>query len=482
MPTNTDPVPIRELLQQLIAPLRELAPPGPEWPPDPESMPLDTGTIADGPFGFTITYRTGAIDGRPMIEWLEQGRMATTCIRRRILGQDIEEVGYEQTAYSVDGSPEDIEARRIALHEHNKRFWAMVEERGLDTDITMATAINRLLLTEDVPLEGDEYGERQPPDLPVRTPHMSTSYMVRLGTQGMHLPMCLEEGVIGVDFDIHEDLTGRFPDEWREFNAAFIPKWLEASPGKTKIAAGLSCGQLWTLGRGISDGDIIITPDGAGHYRAARVTGPYQYCEGGPLPHRRPVEWLTTGFDRGQMSESLRASTGAPLTIVQLDSADTEVRELAGLGGGTAAVAAEDPAVENATVFAMEKYLEEFLVDNWAHTALGAGYDIYGSEQPGKPAGRQFPTDTGPMDILAVKKDGSELLVVELKRGRASDAVVGQVQRYMGFAASELAEPHQHVRGVIIALEDDLRIRRALAVASSIDFYRYEVTFTLHKA
>jgi restriction system protein len=45
----------------------------------------------------------------------------------------------------------------------------------------------------------------------------------------------------------------------------------------------------------------------------------------------------------------------------------------------------------------------------------------------------------------------------------------------------ELAEENQSVRGVIIALEDDLRIRRALRVARGIDFYRYEVSFKLHK-
>ena len=35
------------------------------------------------------------------------------------------------------------------------------------------------------------------------------------------------------------------------------------------------------------------------------------------------------------------------------------------------------------------------------------------------------------------------------------------------------------VRGVIIALDDDKRIRRALQVAQGIDFYRYEVKFNL---
>ena len=42
-----------------------------------------------------------------------------------------------------------------------------------------------------------------------------------------------------------------------------------------------------------------------------------------------------------------------------------------------------------------------------------------------------------------------------------------------------IAEDHQRVRGVIIALDDDKRIRRALQIAQGIDFYRYEVKFNL---
>jgi RecB family endonuclease NucS len=45
--------------------------------------------------------------------------------------------------------------------------------------------------------------------------------------------------------------------------------------------------------------------------------------------------------------------------------------------------------------------------------------------------------------------------VVELKRGRASDVVVGQALRYMGFVKEQLAEDDQTVEGAIIALDDD---------------------------
>jgi len=63
------------------------------------------------------------------------------------------------------------------------------------------------------------------------------------------------------------------------------------------------------------------------------------------------------------------------------------------------------------------------------------------------------------MDILAIRKDGKELLVVELKRGRVSDVVVGQVQRYMGYVTEVLSDKHQSVGRAIIGLEDDLNLR-----------------------
>lgn len=37
-------------------------------------------------------------------------------------------------------------------------------------------------------------------------------------------------------------------------------------------------------------------------------------------------------------------------------------------------------------------------------------------------------------------------------------------------------------KGAIIALEDDLRIRRALSVAQNIEFYRYQLSFKLNKS
>ena len=167
--------------------------------------------------------------------------------------------------------------------------------------------------------------------------------------------------------------------------------------------------------------------------------------------------------------------------MLMVSNISKHAEEIEGFLAGNAPpkLIATDKLVEDPSVFALESHLEEFLVQNWSSTELGKSYDIF--EEEGEAAGQQYPTDTGPIDILAVSKDGKELLVVELKKGRASDAVVGQIQRYMGYVLDELAEPDQTVRGCIVALEDDLRLRRALRATTNIDFYRYQVSFKLFK-
>jgi restriction system protein len=309
---------------------------------------------------------------------------------------------------------------------------------------------------------------------------MKSYYRVMLGKKSAHAPECFAGGFIGTDFGITEDLTGKLPESWREFNQRYIPIYLQTHPDKSKIAAGLACGFLWTVSKGIQIGDLVLSPDGSGRYRVGEVTGGYSYAPGQILFHRRAVRWTDAYVDRADMSEGLRNSVGSIGTVSNLSRAGHH-EELEKLIGQTAAptIVSTDATVEDATVFALEKHLEDFLVQNWKHTELGKRYDLFEDENG---TSQQYPTDTGPIDILAISKDKKELLVVELKKGRASDSVVGQIQRYMGYVVEELAEDHQTVRGVIIALEDDQRIRRALRVAPSVEFYRYAVSFRLFKA
>ncbi|MEA5097906.1 MAG: endonuclease NucS [Burkholderiaceae bacterium] len=269
------------------------------------------------------------------------------------------------------------------------------------------------------------------------------------------------------------------PEDWRAFNKKFIPVYLSGHPGKSKISAGLSCGALWTVSKGIQKGDIVLCPDGSNMYRVGEVNGDYYYAPGEILPHRRPVSWRETSIPRPSMSDPLKNSTGSIGAVADISGYAQEIETLMG-PDAKPKIIATDETIEDPTTFALETHLEDFLVKNWAQTELGKDYDIF--EEDGEKVGQQYLTDTGPLDILAIKKDKSELLVVELKKGRASDVVVGQTLRYMGYVMDELAESGQKVRGVIIALEDDQKLRRALVPVPAIDFYRYQINFKLLKA
>ena len=93
---------------------------------------------------------------------------------------------------------------------------------------------------------------------------MKNYYRVMLGRKSVFSADCFARGFVGVDFGMPLDLTNKLPDEWRAFNKEYIPVYLAAHPGKSKIAAGLACGVTWTVCKGIAKGDIVICPDGSG--------------------------------------------------------------------------------------------------------------------------------------------------------------------------------------------------------------------------
>lgn len=294
----------------------------------------------------------------------------------------------------------------------------------------------------------------------------------------MYAKEAFEGNFIGIDFGIKRDFTGLFPDNWHDFNKKYIPEFLEVNPNHTKIGAGLACGMFWTVGKGLQSGHIVLCPNGQGEYYIGEVIGSYEYKEGAILPHRRAVKWFPKILSKEVFSERLRNSMGSVGTVSNVTQYATEIEKLL-LGDDPVIITTTDERVEDPSEFALEKHLEDFLVQNWRQTHLGKDYDIY--EENGEVIGQQYGSDTGPIDILAISKDKKELLVVELKKGRVSDVVVGQIQRYMGYVKDELATNGQRVKGVIIGFDDDVRIQRALSVTKDIEFYTYKVHFKLEK-
>ena len=299
-----------------------------------------------------------------------------------------------------------------------------------------------------------------------------------LGRKSKFAKECREGGFIFASFGIEQDLSNSLPENWRDFNKEFIPIYLSKNPEKSKVAAGLSCGFLWTVCKKIKKGDVVLSPDGEGSYFVGEITDDYQYLEGSDKPHRRKINWESEKIDRSDMSEALRNSTGSIGTVCQISKYREELERLIKGQIIHPVITTTDETIEDPTVFALEKHLEDFLVANWSQTPLGKKYDIYKDEDN---FGQQFPTDTGPIDILAISKDNKEVLVVELKKGRASDKVVGQIQRYMGYIKSEIANDNQEVKGLIIGLRDDLGLKHAISINPDIEFRKYQIRFDLIK-
>ncbi len=299
-----------------------------------------------------------------------------------------------------------------------------------------------------------------------------------LGKKSLYADEGYKGGFVGIGFFEDTDLSNKLPENWRDFNKEYIPHFLKDNPDKTKVSAGLACGMLWTVTKGILKGDIVLCPVGNGSYYVCEVIGSYEYKKGENLPHRRAVSWYPNTITRESFSEQLRNSSGSIGTVSNVTKYADEIEKLIS-GNIPAVISTNDESIEDPSEFALEKHLEDFLVQNWKSIELSKTYDIY--EEDGELIGKQYPSDTGPIDILAISKDKKVLLVVELKKGRVSDVVVGQIQRYMGYVKEELATKDQSVKGVIIGFGEDVRVKRALAVTQNISFYTYKIHFKLEK-
>jgi RecB family endonuclease NucS len=76
--------------------------------------------------------------------------------------------------------------------------------------------------------------------------------------------------------------------------------------------------------------------------------------------------------------------------------------------------------------------------------------------------GRQFPTDVSNINLLMQDKN-KHYVVVELKKSKTEDGVVGQTLRYMGWVRENLSKA-KVVRGIIIVAKGEITNKLKMAI------------------
>ena len=88
---------------------------------------------------------------------------------------------------------------------------------------------------------------------------------------------------------------------------------------------------------------------------------------------------------------------------------------------------------------------------------------------------RGYETDVGVIDALYEAQDGT-LVVVETRKGRRQDELIGQLLRYIGWLQMELEKP---ARGIIVLSDSDEPPEYAVAAADNIKVLHYRLSFEL---
>lgn len=83
----------------------------------------------------------------------------------------------------------------------------------------------------------------------------------------------------------------------------------------------------------------------------------------------------------------------------------------------------------------------------------------------------------GRIDLLAKESDEDNLIIIELKKGKSDDAVVGQISRYISWVKNNLAKNNQDVNGIICVYESSEVLDMSVDNIPNIEVYEYGLEF-----
>lgn len=135
------------------------------------------------------------------------------------------------------------------------------------------------------------------------------------------------------------------------------------------------------------------------------------------------------------------------------------------------------PKHEANFVFPTGDSLRDFFAANLSNFQInGKRLSLYTDVQ-GK-TGVEYPTEAGPIDILAVDESG-DFVVIEMKLSKGVDATMGQICRYVGWMKRNLGKGKK-VIGAIVAKKIDDKLKFATYATPDIIALEYNVDFSMN--
>ena len=248
-------------------------------------------------------------------------------------------------------------------------------------------------------------------------------------------------------------------------------------PDKPASTKSLFANMIWAFYHEIDPGDLVIARRGRKTLAAIGKVSQAAFYAPGRNPAHGHTNFLEVSW-QDQPRDKVFPGVVFPMPTLAELSEEQFRNHVEGSGPelvtSEAAEATEDP-----NAFVLEKYLEEFIVGNFDAIFKGK-LNIYEDAEGND--GQQYATDIGPIDILAVEPKSKSFVVIELKKGRPSDKVVGQILRYMGWVKKNLCTSGQAVKGFIICRDPDPKLSYALEMTNNIDVRYYSVSFKLSEA
>ncbi len=281
----------------------------------------------------------------------------------------------------------------------------------------------------------------------------------------------LKNGVISIGW---ESLGDIFDYDQAQLKAAYERTFPGDIPGNVTRKVNM----LWNFYHEIAVGDIVIARRGTkriaavgvvkntAHFDATRNEGLFEHCS------FIDIQWKDMPRDR----IFDRVAFGIQ-TLYEIG--ETEYNTLVGEDDGGISIdeTIEEGIIKDRKRFILEKYLEEFIVANF--DAIFDGRLVLFRDEQGKAVGRQYRVDVGIIDILAIESATNSIVVIELKKGRESDVVVGQILRYIGWVSENLCTKDQMVKGMIICEGADDRLYYAIKATQNIEAKYYQIDFKL---